>query len=75
VNAIADISDWAYNETSGKYEPTDRALSEISDINYSIYLDLNAVIATPKAITTTLLCSPTLTASVSVLKRKLVSCY
>ena len=61
------VSDWAYNETSGKYEPTDSALSEISDIKYSDYLDLNAPIAVPTVITTTLPGSPTMTASVSVL--------
>lgn len=67
LNAIAVISDWAYNELSSKYEATDNALSEISDIQYSNYLDLNTVIATPTVITTTLPGSPTMTASVSVL--------
>lgn len=66
VNAITVVSDWVFNSATGKYEPTDGSLSELSDVQYSNYLDLNAV--TPAAaITTTLPGSPTMTGTVSVL--------
>ena len=66
LNAIAVVSDWVYNDTTGNYEPTDTDLNELSDVKYSGYLDLNGV--TPlTTITTTLPGSPTMTASVSVL--------
>lgn len=65
VNAIAVLSDWVYNSTTGKYEPTDPDLNGLSDVQFSGYLDLNAV--TPAtAITATLPGSPTMTSSVSV---------
>lgn len=66
VNAIAVVSDWVYNDTTGKYEPTDIALNELADVQYSPYLDLNAVTAAT-TITTALPGTPTMTASVSVL--------
>ena len=65
VNAITVLSDWDYNTTTGKYEPTDPDLNELSDIQFSGYLDLNAVTAIT-TITSTLPGSPTMTASVSV---------
>ena len=66
VNAITVASDWQYNSSTGKYEPTDATLSELSDVQYSGYLDLNAVTALT-TITTTLPGSPSMTATVSVL--------
>ncbi|CAN5350256.1 hypothetical protein BH09BAC2_BH09BAC2_15650 [soil metagenome] len=66
LNAIAVVSDWVYNDTTGNYEPTDTALNELADVQYSGYLDLNAVTALT-TITTTLPGSPTMTATVSVL--------
>lgn len=66
VNAINVVSDWKFNGSTGNYEPTDPTLSQISDIQYSGYLDLNAV--TPNTtITTTLPGSPSMTGSVSVM--------
>jgi hypothetical protein len=66
LNAIAVVSDWVFNENSSKYEPTDPALSELSDIKYSDYLDLNAL--TPEiSIVTALPGTPTMTDTVSVL--------
>ncbi len=65
VNAIAVLSDWAYNVSNGEYEPTDQSLSGLSDIQFSGYLDLN----TPTAITditATLPGSPLMTATVKV---------
>ena len=66
LNAIAVVSDWVYNDTTGKYEPTDIPLNELSDVKYSGFLDLNAVTAAT-TVTTTLPGSPTMTATVSVL--------
>ena len=66
VNAIAVESDWVYNSSTGKFEPTDAALNELSDIQFSGYLDLNAPVPNT-VITTTLPGSPTMTATVSVL--------
>jgi hypothetical protein len=66
VNAIAVASDWVYNSATGKYEPTDASLSELSDIQYSGYLDLNVAVPLT-TITSTLPGSPVMTPSVSVL--------
>lgn len=65
VNAIAVLSDWYYNPTQGKYEPTDQSLSGLSDIQYSAYLDLNAPVPVT-SIMATLPGSPLMTASVKV---------
>jgi len=65
VNAITVMSDWVYNTTHGKYEPTDQNLSGLSDIQFSGYLDLNAPVPIT-TITATLPGSPTMTASVKV---------
>ena len=66
VNAINVVSDWKFNASTGNYEPTDPTLSELSDIQYSGYLDLSAL--TPNTtITTTLPGSPSMTGSVSVM--------
>lgn len=66
VNAITVSSDWQYNSSTGNYEPTDATLNELSNIQYSGYLDLNAVTALT-TVTTTLPGSPSMTATVSVL--------
>lgn len=66
VNAITVSSDWQFNSSTGNYEPTDAALNELSNIQYSGYLDLNAVTALT-TVTTTLPGSPSMTATVSVL--------
>lgn len=65
INAINVVSDWVYDPGSGDYGPTDPALSELSDVQYSTYLDLS--VTTPIiTITTNLPGAPTMTASVAV---------
>lgn len=66
VNAIAVISDWGFNDTTGNYEPFEPTLNELSNIQFSDYLDLNSI-TDDTAITTTLTGTPTMTEDVSVL--------
>ena len=66
VSAITVASDWKFNATTGKYEPTDPTLSELSDVQFSGYLDLNAPVPNT-VITSTLPGGPAMTATVSVL--------
>lgn len=61
------VSDFAYNATTGIYEPLNSALNEISNVEYSEYMDLNATIPGAISLTSTLPGSPTLTADVTVL--------
>jgi hypothetical protein len=66
VNAIAVVTDWLYNSSTGKYEPTDAVINELSDVKYSDYSELNAIV--PEIIITTELAgSPTIGPSASVL--------
>jgi len=67
VNAISVISDFAFNATSGAYEPVDMAVNEISKVAYSDYLDLNTATLTPTVVDATLDGSPTISADVSVI--------
>lgn len=48
VNALAVVSDFAYNDTTGTYEPTQPTFNELADVAFSGYLDLSA---TPPATT------------------------
>ncbi len=41
VNAIAVVSDFAFNSTTSTYEPTQPTFNELSDVAYSGYLDLS----------------------------------
>jgi hypothetical protein len=66
INAIAVISDYAYNATSKVYEATDPSLDKLSAVAFSDYLPVNAL-TTVQSIVATLPGSPTMTASVSVL--------
>ena len=66
MNAISVVSDWEFNTATGKYEPIEPTLSELSDIKFSGYLDLTAA-TTLTTITTTLPGTPTMTTDVSVL--------
>jgi hypothetical protein len=66
LNAIAVVSDWQYNNTTGKYEPVSTALSQLVNIQYSGYMDLSTV-TTAATLTSTLPSSPTMTTNVSVL--------
>lgn len=65
VNAIAVASDWTYNPSTGKYEPTDPDFNGKSDIQYSDYLDLNSI--TPSININTTLAVGSMPSSVSVL--------
>jgi hypothetical protein len=66
INAIAVISDYAYNTTSKVYEATDPSLDKLSAVAFSDYLPVNAL-TTVQSIVATIPESPTMTASVSVL--------
>ena len=66
MNAISVVSDFVFNATTGKYEPTDPTLSEMSAIEFSHYTDLTTT--TPLIVMNpTLAGPPTMTGSVSVL--------
>lgn len=67
LTALACISDFAYNEQTGTYEPIDVANNELSNVEYSGYLPLNAPITTATTVTATLPGTPTLTADASVM--------
>jgi hypothetical protein len=64
--ALAAVSDFAYNDTTGVYEPIDTANNELSAVAYSGYIDLFAPVATSTVVTSTLPGTPTLTADASV---------
>ncbi len=66
LNAITVVSDWKFDTGSGTYVPLEPTLSELSDVQFSGYLDLSAPTALT-TITTTLPGSPTMTSDVSVL--------
>jgi hypothetical protein len=65
--AMACVSDFAFNDQTGTYEPIDAANNELSDVAYSGYLDLSTAIATSTDVTATLPGTPTLTADASVI--------
>lgn len=65
VNAIAVVSDFAFNSTSGVYEPVNAELNELSNVIYSGYISLSDSSASAN-LTATLPGSPTLTNDVSV---------
>ncbi len=67
IQALAVVSDFAYVESTGTYEPIDADNNELVEITYSAYLPLDAV-TTNTVGTSTLPGSPTLTADVSVLQ-------
>lgn len=67
INALACVSDFAYNSTTGTYEPIDAASNELAEVQYSDYIDLFAPVAAPIAITSTLPGTPTITGDASVL--------
>lgn len=56
VNALAVVSDFAFNSTTGTYEPTQPTFNELSEVAYSGYLDLSAT--TPATTITTTLTTP-----------------
>jgi hypothetical protein len=67
INALAVVSDFAYNSTTSTYEPTQPTFNELSDVAYSGYLDLTA--ATPATTVTSTLTTPgAMPADVTVLQ-------
>lgn len=40
INALAIVSDFAFNDTTGTYEPIQPSLNEISNVEFSDYLEL-----------------------------------
>lgn len=66
VNAISVVSDFIYNSTTGKYEPVEAALNELSDIKYSDYIDLSTV-TSQILISSTLPNKPIMTGNASLL--------
>lgn len=67
INALACVSDFAYDAQRNIYEPLDATNNELSNVAYSGYLDVTTAIATSTVVTATLPGSPTLSADVSVL--------
>ena len=67
INAIACVSDFAYNSQSGVYEPIDATNNKLSDIQYSDYIALSEPVADPTVVTSTLPGPPTLSNNANVL--------
>jgi len=74
INAIAAVSDYAYNVVTKVYEPTVPSLDKLSGDAYSDYLSVNAL-TTVQNVVVSLPGSPTLTASVSVLDAVRIEFY
>ncbi len=67
IHALSVISDFQYNITTDSYEPMDSALNELSKVEYSSYIPLDALYS-GTTINTALNGAPVLTANVSVLQ-------
>ena len=67
INALAVLSDFSYNPTTGSYEPDDMVNNELTNIAYSPYIPLNASYA-GSTITATLPGAPVLDNKVSVVQ-------
>ena len=67
INAVSVISDFAFNATTGIYEPIQPELNEISNIAYSEYLDIKLDIAAPTGLASALPGAPEMTDDVTVL--------
>lgn len=67
ISAISVISDFAYNATSGIYEPIEPSVNEVSNVAYSGFLDLATPLATTTTVTSVLPVSPITSTDVSVL--------
>lgn len=65
--ALAVVSDFAYNDTTGTYEPIDATNNELSSVAYSDYIDLSAPVPASTVVTSTLPGTPTLSGDASVL--------
>lgn len=67
INAVSVISDFAYNPTTGIYEPVEPVINELSKVTYSDYLDLGTTMSAPVSITSVLPGAPSITENVTVL--------
>ena len=67
INAISVISDFAFNATTGIYEPIQPELNETSNVAYSAFLDLIVETAAPTVLTSALPGAPELNDDVTVL--------
>ncbi|MEI6755018.1 MAG: hypothetical protein WCK78_17870 [Paludibacter sp.] len=67
INAVSVISDFAFNATTGVYEPIQPELNETSNVAYSAYLDLKTDIAAPTVLASALPGDPEMTDDVTVL--------
>ncbi len=56
INALAIVSDFAFNSTTSTYEPTQPTFNELSDVAYSGYLDLS--VAAPATTISSSLATP-----------------
>jgi len=67
INAVSVISDFAFNATTGIYEPIQPELNEVSNVAYSAYLDIKIDIAAPTVIASVLPGAPEMNDDVTVL--------
>ena len=67
INAVSVISDFAFNATTGIYEPIQPDLNEISNVAFTAYLDLKVETAAPTVLASALPGEPELTDDVTVL--------
>jgi hypothetical protein len=74
INAIAVLSDFEYNSTTGVYEPKDGATNGLTDVQDSGYLPVNAATGLISVVST-LPGSPTISADVSVVNVLAVEFY
>tara|TARA_R110002096_G_scaffold422429_4_gene628894 strand:+ start:3597 stop:4400 length:804 start_codon:yes stop_codon:yes gene_type:complete len=74
INAIAVLSDFEYNSTTGVYEPKDGTTNGLTDVQDSGYLPVNTVTGAISVVST-LPGSPTISADVSVVNVLAVEFY
>lgn len=67
INALACVSDFAYNDQTGSYEPIDAKNNELSDTKYSDYLPLEKTVDKDVVVTSTLPKDALITKDASVL--------
>ena len=67
LNALAVLSDFTYNPTTGTYEPEDMVNNELTNVEYSTYIPLDTPYA-GSTLTSALPGTPTLGANVSVVQ-------
>lgn len=67
INALACVSDFAFNSTTGTYEPLDAENNELSDVKYSDYIELLSPVSNTIELAAALPGSPTISTDASVL--------